>query len=159
MGRYEVTPRARLRFEWGYHRECSEHLETFVLSDFLRQAGFNSMVFPQGGTRGTFTGIMFGSVFGILGQTLYNEMGVQRLKFISRRYPISSQRPTSPAVSGLAEPSVPKKPLLDRMIHVIGISRLTDEEYLAQMREKRAAYLRRIEKLEAQLDEDKSSKN
>jgi hypothetical protein len=98
---------------------------------------------------------MFGSVFCTLGQLLYNEMGVQRLKFISRRYPIPSHPPTPPTVSGLAEPSVP---LLDRMIHAIGITRLSDKEYLAQMREKRAAYLQRIEKLEAQLEEDKSSK-
>ena len=101
---------------------------------------------------------MFGSVFCTFGQVLYNEMGVQRLKFISRRYPIPSQSPTPSNVSEFAEPSVPKKPLLDRMIHAIGINRLSDEEYLAQMREKRAAYLRMIEKLEAQLKEDKSSK-
>lgn len=111
------------------------------------------------GTRGTFTGMMFGSVFCTLGQVLYNEMGVQRLKFISRRYPIPSQPPTPSTVSGPAEPSVPKKPLLDRMIHVIGINRLSDEEYLVQMREKRAAYLRRIENLETQLEEDDSSKH
>lgn len=117
------------------------------------------MVFPSGGTRGTFTGMVFGSVFCTLGQVLYNEMGVQRLKFISRRYLVPSQPPAPSTVSGLAEPSVPKKPLLDWMIHGIGISRLSDEEYLAQMREKRAACLRRIEKLEAQLEEDKSSKN
>jgi len=92
---------------------------------------------------------------------LYNETGVQRLKYISRRYPIPSpgQPPTPSTVSGLAEPSVPKKPLLDRVIHAIGINRLSDEEYLAQMKKKRAAYLRRIEKLEAQLGEDKPSKN
>lgn len=116
------------------------------------------MVFPSGGTRGTFTGMVFGSVFCTLGQVLYNEMGVQRLKFISRRYPIPSQQPTPSTVSGLAEPPVPKKPLLDRIIRGIGINRLSDEEYLAQMREKRAVCLRRIEELEAQSEEDKSSK-
>ena len=101
----------------------------------------------------------FGSVFCTIGQVLYNEMGVQRLKFISRRYLIPSQPSTPSTVSGLAEPSVPKKPLLDRIIHAIGINKLSDEDFLAQMREKRAAHLRRIEELEAQLEEDKSSKN
>jgi hypothetical protein len=115
-------------------------------------------VFSLGGTRGTFTGMMFGSVFGILGQVLYNEIGVQRIKFISRRYLIPSQLPTS-TVSGLAEPPMPKQPLLDRMIHAIGINKLSDEEYLTKMREDRAAYLRRIAELEAQLEEDKNSKN
>jgi hypothetical protein len=117
------------------------------------------MVFPLGGTRGTLTGMMFGSVLCTLGQVVYNEMGVQRLKFISRRYYFPSQPPTPPTVFEPAEASVPKKPLLDRMIHAIGINRLSDEEYLAQIKENRAAYLRRIEKLEAQLEEDNSSKN
>jgi hypothetical protein len=157
MGSDEVTPRARLRSKWGHHRECFERLETFVLSGLLLQViRLSSMVFPLGGTRGTFTGMVFGSVFCTLGQVLYNEMGVQRLKYISRSYPTPSQPPTPSTVS---EPSVPKKPLLDRVIHVIGINKLSDEEYLAQMREKRAAYLLRIEKLEAQLEEDMSSKN
>ncbi len=116
------------------------------------------MVFPLGGTRGAFTGMVFGSVFCTLGQVLYNEISVQRIKFISRRHPIPSQPPTPPTVSGPAEPPVPKKRLLDRMIRFIGINKLSDEEYLAKMREERAAYLRRIAKLEAQLEEDKSSK-
>src|SRR6266852_1145126 len=157
MGSDEVTPRARLRSKWGHHWECFERLETFVPSGLLLQVRLSSMVFPLGGTRGTFAGMVFGSVFCTLGQVLYNEMGVQRLKFISRRYAIPSQPPTPSTISGLAEPSVPKKPLLDRMIHAIGINRLSDEEYLAQMREKRTACLRRIEKLEAQLKEDMSS--
>jgi hypothetical protein len=116
------------------------------------------MVLHLGGTRGTFTGMFFGSVVGTLGQVLYNEIGVQRIKFISRRYSIPSQPPT-PTVSGLAKPPMPKQPLFDRMIRAIGINKLSDEEYLAQMREERAAYLRRIAKLEEQLEEDKNSKN
>jgi BMFP domain-containing protein YqiC len=44
------------------------------------------------------------------------------------------------------------------MIHAIGFNRLSDEEYLAQLREKRAAYLQRIANLEAQLEEEKNAK-
>jgi hypothetical protein len=43
------------------------------------------------------------------------------------------------------------------MIHVIGISRLSDEEYLTKMRRERAAYLRRIAELEAQLEDTRNS--
>jgi len=96
--------------------------------------------------------MVFGSVFCTLGQVLYNELGVQRIKFISRRYAV----PASPVVAVLPEPPVPKQPLFDRMIHALGLKKLSDEEYIAQMKEKRAAYLRRIAKLEAQL-EDKNS--
>jgi hypothetical protein len=102
--------------------------------------------------------MVFGSVFCTLGQVLYNEIGVQRLKFISRRYLIPSQPPT-PSVSVPAEPPMPKQPLLERVIFAIGMNRLSDEEYITQLREERAAYLRRIAKLEAQLEEDKKSKN
>ena len=115
-------------------------------------------LFLLGGTRGTFTGLMFGSVFCTLGQVLYNEFGVQRIKFVSRRYPIPSQLPT-PIDPDLSEPPASKRPLFDRMIHAIGLKRLSDEEYLAQMREKRAAYLRRIASLEAELEEEKNSKH
>jgi hypothetical protein len=45
------------------------------------------------------------------------------------------------------------------MIHAIGIYKRSDEEYLAQMREKRVTYLRRIEKLEVQLERKEYSKN
>jgi len=101
---------------------------------------------------------MFGSVFCTLGQVLYNEFGVQRIKFVSRRYPIPSQPPT-PIDPDLSESPPSKQPLLDRMILAIGLKRLSDEEYLAQMREERAAYLRRIASLEAGLEEEKHSKH
>jgi len=95
---------------------------------------------------------MFGSIFCTLGQALYNEFGVQRIKFISRRYPIPSQ-PSTPIALEPSEPPAPKRPLLERMISAIGLNKLSDEEYLAQMREERAVYLRRIAELEAQLEE------
>ena len=132
-------------------------MEAFVLSCPF-YCGRSQTVFSSGGIRGTFTGMMFGTVFCTLGQMLFNELGVQRIKFISRRYPIPSQPPT-PTVPELAVSPIIKQPLLDRMIHAIGINRLSDEEYLTQMREERAAHLRRIAKLEAQLEEDKNLNN
>jgi BMFP domain-containing protein YqiC len=45
------------------------------------------------------------------------------------------------------------------MINAIGLNKLSDEEYLAQVREKRAAYLQRIAELEARLEEEKNSKH
>jgi hypothetical protein len=113
------------------------------------------VIYVLGGIHGTFPGLLFGSVFCTFGQLLYNEFGVQRLKFISRRYHMPSQLPTPINL----EPSAPKRPLFDRMIHAIGINKLSDEAYLAQMRAERAAYLRRIAILEAQLEEEKASKH
>lgn len=115
------------------------------------------MVLLLGGTRGTFTGLIFGSVFCTLGQLLYNEFGVQRIKYIARRQLIPSPSPI-PIASEPSKPPALKRPLFDRMIHAIGFNRLSDEEYLAQLREKRAAYLQRIANLEAQLEEEKNAK-
>lgn len=112
-----------------------------------------------GGARGTLRGIIFGSVFCTLGQFLYNEFGVQRLKFISRRYHVPSSRPPPSTVSEPSELPEPKRPVFDRLIHAVGLKKLSDEEYLAQMREERAAYIRRIAELEAQLEADKDLKH
>ena len=94
---------------------------------------------------------MFGSVFCAVGQLLYNELGVQRVKFVSA----ASPRP-SPSVSEITEP-VHKEPLFDRIIHAIGFKKVPDEEYLAKMKEERATHLQRIAELEAELQADKDS--
>ena len=98
---------------------------------------------------------MFGSVFCAVGQLLYNELGVQRVKFVSRTSPATSPRP-SPSVSEITEP-VHKEPLFDRIIHAIGFKKVPDEEYLAKMKEERATHLQRIAELEAELQADKDS--
>ena len=62
--------------------------------------------------------MMFGTVFCTLGQVVYNEMGVPAPKiYLSRRYSAASQPPQHHRT--VSETSVPKKPLLDRMIHAI----------------------------------------
>ena len=100
---------------------------------------------------------MFGSVFCTVGQLLYNELGVQRVKFVSRTSPDASPQLPSPIASGIPELPVPKEPLFDRMIQAIGFKRVSDEEYLAQMKGERATHLRRIAELEAKLQADKDS--
>ncbi|KAH9063480.1 hypothetical protein EDB87DRAFT_1603957 [Lactarius vividus] len=109
------------------------------------------------GTRGTLSGMMFGSVFCAVGQLIYNELGVQRVKFVSRTSFAASHRPPLPSAPGITEPLAPKEPLFDRMIHAIGLKKVSDEEYLAQMRAERATYLQKIAELEAKLQADKNS--
>ncbi|KAI9446499.1 hypothetical protein H4582DRAFT_569999 [Lactarius indigo] len=109
------------------------------------------------GTRGALPGMIFGSVFCAVGQLLYNELGVQRVKFVSRTSPTASPRPPLPSPSSVTELPVLKEPLFDRMIHAIGLKRVSDEEYLAQMRAERTAYLQRIAELETNLQAEKDS--
>jgi hypothetical protein len=99
--------------------------------------------------------MVFGSVFCAVGQLLYNELGVQRVKYVSRTSPAASPRRPLPSTSEITELRVPKEPLFDRMVQAIGFKKLADEEYLAQMREKRATHLQRIAELEAELQADK----
>jgi hypothetical protein len=101
--------------------------------------------------------MVFGSVFCAVGQLLYNELGVQRVKFVSRTSPAASPRRPLPSASEITELPVPKEPLFDRIIHAIGFKKVPDEEYLAQMKEERATHLRRIAELEAKLQADKDS--
>ena len=100
---------------------------------------------------------MFGSVFCAFGQLLYNELGVQRVKFVARTSLNTSPQLPTPLAPGIPELPVPKEPLFDRMIQAIGLKRLSDEEYLAQMRGERATHLRRIAELEAKLQVDEDS--
>ncbi|KAH9043282.1 hypothetical protein EDB85DRAFT_1855748, partial [Lactarius pseudohatsudake] len=109
------------------------------------------------GTRGALSGMMFGSAFCAVGQLLYNELGVQRVKYVSRTSLAASPRPPLPSASRITEPLAPKEPLFDRMIHAIGLKKVSDEEYLAQMRAQRATSLQRIAELEAKLQADKDS--
>lgn len=102
---------------------------------------------------------MFGSVSCAVGQLLYNELRVQRVKYVSRSSPAASRRPPLPISSGITELPVPEKPLFDRMIHAIGLKRVSDEQYLAQLREQRAAHLRRIAELEAKAQADEGSEH
>ena len=101
---------------------------------------------------------MFGSLFCAGGQLLYNELGVQRVKFVSRTSPAASTRLPLPIDTGNHELSVPKKPLFDRMVRAIGLKKVSDEEYLAQIKGERATHLRRIAELEAKLKADKDVK-
>ncbi|KAI0273584.1 hypothetical protein BC834DRAFT_966089 [Gloeopeniophorella convolvens] len=106
------------------------------------------------GPRGAAGGILAGSIICTLGQVLYNEIGVQRIKYVSRGL---SAAPSLPPLTApvLVNPPEPEKPLFDRMINAIGLTKLSDDEYLAQMKKQRAACLRRIAELEAEAEADK----
>lgn len=155
MGVNEAPPHSRLHSKRGGHWRNMEYMETCV-PFYLFIANRTRRIIP-GGTRGALTGMMFGSVFCAVGQLLYNELGVQRVMYISRTGPAASPRPSLPISSGITELPVPKEPLLDRMIHTIGLKRVSDERYLAQLREERAAYLRKIAELEAKVQADEDS--
>ncbi|KAJ6525622.1 hypothetical protein B0H19DRAFT_1198028 [Mycena capillaripes] len=84
----------------------------------------------------------------VLLQAAYNELGIQRIKYVSN---LSQQSETS-AVT----PEVPVEPSLStRFLGVFGVRSLSDEELLVKFRRERETYLKKIEELERGLEADK----
>lgn len=77
----------------------------------------------------------------LLVQLAYNELGIARVKYVSR-----STRPARPIMAA-AEPQ--SLSLGRRFLTFLGLKPLSDEEYLETLKEKRELYLRRIKVLEA----------
>lgn len=161
------TLRPRLREQDGLREASTSSNSTVTWGDMrLHHAldcalsgGFTGGVWNtwRRGPHGALTGMVFGSVFCAVGQLLYNELGVQRVKFVSRTSLVASLRRPLPSAPAITELPVSKEPLFDRMIHAIGFKKVSDEQYLAQMKKERATHLQRITELEAKLQADKDS--
>ncbi|KZV71629.1 hypothetical protein PENSPDRAFT_650492 [Peniophora sp. CONT] len=83
--------------------------------------------------RGTLPGALAGAAFCSLVQLSANEVGVQRLRYISRerlRASLPSSEPAPP-------PPTPNKPFLMRFMGWLGVKQMTKEEYLKKLRAER----------------------
>lgn len=101
---------------------------------------------------GLVPGIATGAFACTLLQLVFNELGIARVKYVSR----SPQSPTSTTTSGL-QPQLPPespKPLSGRILNFLGFHRMSDEEMLKSLKAKREHYLRQIETLEKGLAKD-----
>ncbi|KAF8634088.1 hypothetical protein AX15_001090 [Amanita polypyramis BW_CC] len=92
-------------------------------------------------------------------QYAFNEAGIARLKYVSRyQASVSQSLPTEPSSLSsdqnisLTEPS---PSLMERVVHAIGVRRMTDEEYLQRMKKTREHHLQRIAELEKQLEAER----
>ena len=81
-----------------------------------------------------------------------NELGVQRVKFVSRRLGIATpvQQPV-----GSSEPT---RPLGQRIAGLLGFKSLSDEQSIAQMKQDRDTYMKRIAELEKLQEEEKGKR-
>lgn len=81
-------------------------------------------------------------------QLAYNELGILRLKYISRHANHShSTPPPTPTVV----------PMLERILISFGMQPISDEEYLRKLKNTRDKHLKRIEQLEQQLEAEKTT--
>ena len=77
-------------------------------------------------------------------QLAANEAHIQHVKFVSRR----SEETESVQIT--SQPAEPKRPFSERIFDALGMSRVSDEDYLKLLKHKREGYLRRIAVLEAE---------
>ncbi|KAF4603777.1 hypothetical protein EYR38_004193 [Pleurotus pulmonarius] len=99
------------------------------------------------GPKGILSGALAGATVCALLQYGYNEIGVQRLKYITR--PQSSQ-------SKAAAPVDDNTSVFERVLSSLGIDRVPDDKYLIMLKDRREKRLRRIQELEAQIAEEEN---
>lgn len=106
---------------------------------------------PKGAVPGMSTGLIACSLI----QMLYNEAGVARVKYVTRRLQNPQDAPPMlPAAQELSEASdhVPAQPVFGRILSMLGFHRMSNEEYLERLKEKRDRYLLRIAELEQEAE-------
>ncbi|KAJ7046978.1 hypothetical protein C8F04DRAFT_1062368 [Mycena alexandri] len=83
----------------------------------------------------------------VLFQAAYNELGIQRIKFVGKL----SQQPKA-----VPPPPTPAGPSLTaRILGAIGVKTLSDEELLLRLKRERDKHLNKIEELEREVDAEK----
>lgn len=102
---------------------------------------------PTVGYRRALPGAVTSTLFCSALQLIGNEVGVQRVKYISRR-----QAPNQIA-SAVETP--PSESWMQLIFRSIGFQRVAQDEYLSRLKRERDAYLARITELEKRIEEEK----
>ncbi|KAK2466706.1 hypothetical protein APHAL10511_000964 [Amanita phalloides] len=89
----------------------------------------------------------------VLLQYAFNEAGIARLRYASRHYASPAEPPLHHGLD--YERSEPSPTLAQRMLNVIGVRKMADDEYLNQMKKTRDHHLRRMAQLEMQLEAER----
>lgn len=114
-----------------------------------------------GGRIGIITGATTGAAFCTALQLCYNEFVVTKVKYAIRNLERTAQSVavTPPDdTSDTSDPSSPTPELIPgRVLRIFGIKKISDEEYLAQLKDKRERHLARIRELEKRNDERRKS--
>ncbi|KAI0372917.1 hypothetical protein BV20DRAFT_938995, partial [Pilatotrama ljubarskyi] len=90
----------------------------------------------------------------------YNELGVMRVKYITRKIQETQPRPVAAPVPPTVPPEAqgaPKLTAFDRLLSIIGFRKLSDEEYLKTLKKQRDEALARIAVLEKEREKELAS--
>ena len=87
-------------------------------------------------------------------QYTYNEINLSRLRFISKLNQENRTAVPKPVIRPQNTPSNPEptENWMDVFLKAIGMTPITDEEYVVKMKKTREVYLKRIHELEMQLE-------
>ncbi|KAI0723951.1 hypothetical protein C8T65DRAFT_92279 [Cerioporus squamosus] len=109
----------------------------------------------QHGRARIWAGARTGAIICTVLQLGYNELGVMRVKFVSRKFKESRPRTDAVSVSDTAATAsdASRLSIFDRLVRVIGFRKLTDEEYLQALKKQRDEALERIAVLERERSE------
>ncbi|CAL1705174.1 unnamed protein product [Somion occarium] len=146
------------RLDWWSMR--SHKLPDTALSGALTGGLLNAW---KGGRSGIAPGVTTGGLLCTLLQLAYNELGVVRLKYLSRTLQTQEVAPsvsaTKVATTSSSSVSVNTEPVpwTERIFSLFGLQKVSDEEYLARLKRDRDAHLRRIAELERQFQEPESN--
>ena len=121
-----------------------------------------SRVVYVGGSPGLVPGLITGALACTLLQWSYNELGIARVRFISRNQhsqvttpPADFHRPSSPLPTSSDHNSAGSpSPTFERLLRFIGVRYVPEEERLAKMKVTRDGYLRQIAALEKETNEE-----
>lgn len=114
------------------------------------------------GPRAILPGALTAGAFCTMLQIAYNELGVARLRYISRLNKESSLPAPTPAPEPHISSPISQeaaKSFSEKILMTLGLQPVSDEEYLAKMKKTREMYMKRITELEAQLEIEKAKED
>ncbi|EKM55194.1 uncharacterized protein PHACADRAFT_195221 [Phanerochaete carnosa HHB-10118-sp] len=137
-------PERNEKLSWSHMR--LHKLPDTALSGALTGGVLNAW---KRGPAGIVPGVVTASLLCSLLQLGYNELGVMRIKYVSRKLE-EAHKPPASATEIVTLPPEPSKPTLQRVFEWMGMPKISDEEYLKKLYAKRADVLRRIAEIEAE---------
>lgn len=152
-----------------------------ILNAWKRESPSDAAIIPHilqssclnilaGGRPGILPGASTAAIVCTVLQLVYNELGVARVKYVSRMMQNASPQPSkqvgtdsTPALAALvpavvsSDSETPKRPMSERILTALGFHKISDDDYIAMMKRKRDGYLRRIAELEKERDSERKA--
>ena len=111
----------------------------------------------QAGRPTILSGAVTASTVCIVLQYACNELGIARLRYTLKLQEENKSLITQPSFNG-EQVNKPSGSVFQKLLKVVGLVPVSDEEYLAKLKRTREVYLKRMAELEKQVEEEKNTK-